>query len=78
MDRSSKVAIPDNHVEFCKALAVLCKQHSLRRFSATYSPSFDDELNDDVTFSWNSGRHEEDAGNFAVSSVLRVWATIGD
>lgn len=68
--------VPADHVEFGKELAALCRKHNLRNFSARYSPGFDDQWRDDITFSWNDGRHGEDKREFTMTSTLTVRVTV--
>jgi hypothetical protein len=63
--------IPEPHVEFCRAVARLARDHKLYRFTGQFRPGYDDAWHGDITFSWESGRHGEDEGKIAIQS--QVW-----
>lgn len=70
--------IPEKQLDFCRAIAKLCKDQKLRRFSGTFQPAWDDQWREDIVFSWDAGRHEEDVGQIHVNSTVRITAKIRD
>lgn len=74
-----KIDIPTPHQEFCKVVAKLARDHGLSRFSGMFMPGYKDQSNwqDQIEFSWEEGRHGEDADRIFISSTKRVWTRIG-
>ena len=73
-----KVEIPERHQAFCKAVARLAREHDLNNFTGSFRPGYDDEWRGDISFSWEQGRHGEDAGSIRIGSQFSVHAKIGD
>lgn len=69
-------SIPENHIEFCREVAKLCRKYGLNSFGGTYSPGYGDPWRGNIGFRWESGRHEADTGKVAIWSELRVNANI--
>jgi hypothetical protein len=74
---SEKISIPDNHQEFCKAIARVCREHDMHKCALTYSPTFRDAWDGDIAMVWEQGRHGEDSDKIFISSTVRVWTRIG-
>jgi len=64
--------IPEKHVEFCKAVSRLCKEHGIGNLSATYRPDWQDEWKSDIRLRWTQGRHGEDSGRVEIGSTIEV------
>lgn len=71
-----KIDIPERHKEFCKAVARLARDHGLYKFSGTFRPGYKDGWQGDISFGWESGRHEEDAGKISIQSQFYVHSHI--
>ena len=74
---SEKVTIPERHQEFCKAVARLCREHSMESVTITYRPGFGDEWDGDISAMWEQGRHGEDSDRIYISSNVRVHTRLG-
>ena len=69
-------AIPERHLDFCRAVARLAKEHGLNRLTITFEPPFRDEWRDQIQATWEQGRHGEDAGRIFIQSTVRVHTQI--
>jgi hypothetical protein len=72
-----KGAIPAKHVEFCRALARIAREHGMQKFSVSYNPDFQDEWNDTITMQWEQGRHGEDSDRMFIQSNVTVHTRLG-
>lgn len=66
VDAPVKTAIPDKHMELCKAIGRLCREAGLLQFSGTYRPTHNDPWDGDIRFSWAQGRHGEDSDKISI------------
>jgi hypothetical protein len=69
-------AIPASHLDFCREVGRLAKEHRLNRVTITFQPGFRDEWRDQISATWESGRHEEEVGIIHVESTVRVHTSI--
>lgn len=69
-------AIPARHLDFCREVGRLAKEHGLNRVTITLQPGFRDEWRDQISATWEQGRHGEDAGQIYVESTVRVHTKI--
>lgn len=69
--------IPENHVEFCRALARLAREHKMSNFSVQYRPSIDDAWRDDIKMQWQQGRHGEESDRIFIQSNVTVHTQLG-
>lgn len=76
---TTKIDIPLRHQEFCKAVAKLALEHGLDKFHGSFTPGFkdSDDWQDQIEFTWDQGRHGEDADRIFMSSTKRVWTRLG-
>lgn len=71
-----KITIPANHVEFCKALARVAREHGIDNLNGSYSPDHNDPWPNMVNFSWSQGRHGADAEKIWINSSIDVRAKV--
>ncbi len=71
MKEIPKIDIPEQHKEFCRVVATLCKQYNLTNFHGTFKPGYNDPWPAKITFGWDSGRHGADVDKIHISS--EVW-----
>lgn len=69
-------SIPEQHQEFCKAVARLCREYGLRHFEGAFNPAYGDQWKARIQFSWDQGRHGADAGGVTITSTLDVFTEI--
>ena len=69
-------AIPEKHLDFCRAVAALAAAAGIGRASMTFTPGFGDEWRDEIQLVWEQGRHGEDSRRVFVTSTVRVHATV--
>jgi hypothetical protein len=67
-----RVSIPENHVEFCRALARVCKQHGIASFFGRYRPDWQDPWRDVIQMNWQQGRHGEEADRISITSEVQI------
>jgi hypothetical protein len=72
-----KTSIPDNHVEFCRDIARLCRKHGVQKFHGSYRPNFDDPWDGEIIMAWEQGRHGEDSDRLYVNSRVDVYTRLG-
>lgn len=65
-------AIPEKHLDFCRAVAELARSAGIGRAALTFHPSFDDEWRDQIQMQWEQGRHGEDSRRIYVTSTVQV------
>jgi hypothetical protein len=75
-DDRGKITIPENHQEFCKAIARLCREYEMQKVHLTYTPRFRDPWDGNIAMSWEEGRHGEDSDKIFISSEVRVYARL--
>jgi len=68
--------IPEFHQDFCKAIARVCREHKVSRFTGTYRPGYRDQWRGDITLSWEAGRHEADVDKITIQSQVSVTTKI--
>ncbi len=69
--------IPERHIEFCRALARVAREHGMQKMNGEYRPNFQDGWDGDIQFVWEQGRHGEDSDKLFVQSNIRVHTKIG-
>jgi hypothetical protein len=69
-------AIPEKHIEFCRAIAKLAKEAGIDRASITFNPGIHDEWRDEIQMHWSQGRHGEDSRRIYVTSTVQVRAEL--
>ena len=77
MADAPKIGIPENHQEFCKEVARLCRKHGLTKFSGSYRPHWKDQWDGDIQFSWEQGRHGEDSDRLFIQSQILAHTRLG-
>lgn len=70
--------IPENHQTFCKALARVCREHSISKFTGTYRPGHRDPWRAEITLSWESGRHEDAVDKITIQSQMWITTNIDE
>jgi hypothetical protein len=70
--------IPERHLAFCRAVARLAREHGLNGLGVTFTPPFQDEWNDQISFRWEQGRHGESSGRIFIESTARVHTQISE
>lgn len=70
--------IPQRHQAICREIAQLCRKHGLTSFSGSFKPGYRDDWYNEITFKWESGRHEADVGKVSIWSQIQVTTKIDD
>jgi hypothetical protein len=73
---TEKITLPENHVEFCKALARVAREYGIDNLNGSYSPGWKDPWPNNITFSWSQGRHGADADKIWINSSVDVRAKV--
>lgn len=68
--------IPQQHIEFCKAVAKLATEFKLNSVGLTFQPGYQDQWHDQIQMSWTQGRHGAERNNLTVTSTVQVRAAI--
>jgi hypothetical protein len=68
--------IPLDIQEFCKAVAKVAKDHGMSNLHGTFRPNWKSEWRHDVSFSWEQGRHGENADRITISSQVTINAKL--
>lgn len=71
-----KISIPEHHVEFCRAIAAVCKTFGVDNVGMTFRPGWKDPWSDTISMSWEQGRHGADAEKLHISSSVHVYTRI--
>jgi hypothetical protein len=71
-----KISIPDHHVEFCRAIAAVCKTFNVDNVSMSFRPGWKDPWSDTISMKWDQGRHGEDREILHISSSMHVTTRI--
>ena len=66
------MSIPEKHLVFCREVAALAAAHCADKFNLTFTPSFDDDWQDEISMHWGQGRHGEDSHKTHVTSTVLV------
>ena len=69
---NENTVIPEKHIEFCKAVAALAREHELDRVSLQFRPGFHDDWRDEIVMNWEQGRHGEDSNRLMITSTVMV------
>ena len=68
--------IPDSLKSAAKEIAAVCRKYKLRSCDAKLSPGFRDQFHDDLTFSWEEGRHGEEADVASLTYTRNIRITV--
>lgn len=72
-----KVDIPEDLQQICRELAQVARKHELGSLSGKFQPLMH-PWHGEISFSWESGRHMEDAGEIRISSQFFVHTKIDE
>lgn len=75
---AEQINIPSHHQQFCREVAKLCRKHGLMSFGGQFKPGYQDSWSGEISFRWESGRHEEDVGKVSIWSQMQVNTKIDD
>ena len=64
--------IPDHFIAFGEAVAKLAREAGFTGVGISIRPGYDDSWRDNVTVSWEQGRHGAEAGSLVVQSTVVV------
>lgn len=70
---NEKITIPEDVQQVCRDFAKVAIKHGLYKMSGNFSPS---GWGADVSFSWNSGRHNEDSDRLSINSTIYVHTNV--
>jgi hypothetical protein len=75
---TTTITITESHQAFCREVARLARKHGLTNFGGSFRPGYGDEWRADISFKWETGRHDEDAGKISIWSQTSVNTSIDD
>lgn len=64
--------IPANHVEFCKAIARVCREYEVQHFRGTFRPGWRDPWREEISLTFQEGRHGVQTGEVYIEATQRV------
>jgi len=70
--------IPQKHVDFCRALCRVAREHAVGDMTLQFTPGFGDAWRDSITMSWTQGRHGAAQDQMIVQSTVTIRTTIED
>jgi hypothetical protein len=73
---NENTVIPDEYVEFCKEVAKMAAKLQLYRMSMSIQPGYDSTWRSNITMSWASGRHGDEAEQVRISSQVDVFTKV--
>jgi hypothetical protein len=74
----TEITIPEQHQAFCREVARVARKYKLTNFGGSFKPGYQDEWRAGISFKWEAGRHEEDAGKISIWSQTEVNTNIDD
>ncbi len=76
--QTANINITENHKNFCKEVAKLCRKYGLLSFQGSFSPGIGDAWHSKIEFNWESGRHNSETGIVHINSQVWINAEIDE
>jgi hypothetical protein len=68
--------VPEELKAAAKQIAAVCKKYNLRMCEATLRPGLNCQFHDELTFTWQQGRHGEESNVVCLRYMRRVRLTV--
>lgn len=75
---TDKITIPQPHIEFCQAVARLCRDYKMNNCDLSYDPELlHDPWPSKIHMRWQQGRHGEESDRMSIHSDVTVQTRLG-